>query len=216
MTSVTSASAPFSPPSARMPARANGAIRKSRREAAPHMLKPAPPSDILDSECFMWHGSFPASRLLHFICHLVVVHLVCSRLLLLAFRFARHLIGGLGHLVVHFVHLVLSESRRQRQRRERKTHCDDSLHMIISLFGCWLKSGVPVVTALGPVVGRTGRAERDGPDTLQVLDPVLDGREQAQRRPMLRRERRAVHFVAQQSLGMQRGRHVKSDVIFLS
>src|SRR4051794_2771351 len=60
--------------------------------------------------------------------------------------------------------------------------------------------GVPVVAAVAPVVVRPGVRDLNLADALDVLDPVLERRDQPQGRTVLRRQRPAVHFVAQECL----------------
>src|ERR1051326_7014476 len=67
----------------------------------------------------------------------------------------------------------------------------------------YLMSGVPVVAAFGPIVVRPAVGEVDGADSLDVLDAVFDGNHEPQRSSVFRRERLAVHFIAEECLGMQ-------------
>src|SRR5580658_2954087 len=72
---------------------------------------------------------------------------------------------------------------------------------------------VPVVAALGPVIGGTLVGEHDRADAFDVFDAVFDRNRQAQRRPMFERKRSAVHLVAKQRLRMDCALDVEAHVI---
>src|SRR5262245_50230756 len=72
---------------------------------------------------------------------------------------------------------------------------------------------IPVVTALGPVVGRAAVSEADRSDAFDVLDAVLDRDGQSQRRAVWSCQGFAIHLVTEQRLRMQRALHIQSDVI---
>src|SRR5689334_8808781 len=74
-------------------------------------------------------------------------------------------------------------------------------------------SGVPVVAAFGPIVVRPAVGEVDGADSLDVLDAVFDGNHEPQRSSVFRREGLAVHFIAEECLGMQGAVCVETDVV---
>src|SRR4029077_7419846 len=78
----------------------------------------------------------------------------------------------------------------------------------------FLESCVVVVAPLRPIIGRSGLTECDFSDAFEVLDAVFNRYNETQGSAMLRFERLAVHFIAEQRLRVKRRRHVQPDIIF--
>ena len=82
--------------------------------------------------------------------------------------------------------------------------------------GLLLKARVPVISLFGPIVRWTLIRVRDGSNPLYVFDAIFGWDHQPQRCTVLEGKGRSIHFVAQESLRVERTCHVNSHIIFLA
>src|SRR6266446_1043121 len=79
-----------------------------------------------------------------------------------------------------------------------------------------LEACVPVVSLFSPIVRRALIRIRDRSNPLDIFDAVFGWNAQPQGRSVLDRQRRSVHFIAQQRLRVEGTRHIESHIVFLA